>query len=514
MSDYIYNLPQLFAEIVKEYRDREAIRFGLDTGVTYFRLDELSNQVAHLLADKGVKRGDRICICTDKTLVPYVVILASLKLGATYFAVDPRNPATRISAIIEQCDPLVIFSDAAEIDFGDRQDGVIACEAWKTEFPPAESYDASEIDSSAVCGNTAAYVMFTSGSTGTPKGAVITHQNLLHFIDWARTEYDFTEEDCHTHLNPIYFDNSVFDMYSTFFTGGSLVPFETAILTNPSAIVERVERMKCSVWFSVPSMLMYLQVMKEVRSEPLKSLKRIIFGGEGYPKTKLKELFEELGANTQLINVYGPTECTCICSSYLISESDFEDMDGYPTLGYLIRNFDGLVLSGDELVVDGEIGELCLGGPCVGSGYFSQPEQTVQAFVQNPLSRTHKEVIYRTGDLVRRDPVTGMYDFAGRKDLQIKHQGHRIELEEIQHAVNGIDGVDDSAVLHSAANDNSLIIAIVASVEGLDEAAFRTKLKDAVPSYMVPGRYHFVDQLPKNANGKTDRRALEEEYLK
>src|SRR5262249_31131391 len=167
-----------------------------------------------------------------------------------------------------------------------------------------------------VAGSDPAYIMFTSGSTGVPKGAVIGHDNLLHFIGWTQTQYDFTPDDVHTHLNPLYFDNSVFDIYSTFFTGGELVPFDWNSLQDPAALAGRVRAMRCTVWFSVPSLLMYLQVMKVATRSHLGTLRKIVFGGEGFPKPRLKQLFDELNPAAELHNVYGPTECTCICSSY------------------------------------------------------------------------------------------------------------------------------------------------------------------------------------------------------
>lgn len=511
MDAYHYNVPQLFSKTVRRYADRPAIRFSASTAISYQKLNEISNQTARFLVAKGVRPGDRVCICLEKTLVPYAVILGALKAGAVYFAIDPHSPAQRNARILEQCEPKVVFSDR-DFDIDGYADDVVPCDHWLDDFPPVRSFDAGEIDCGELNGSCPAYVMFTSGSTGTPKGAVISHGNLVNFAHWARVEYGFSPEDRHTHVNPIYFDNSVFDMYSTFLSGGCLVPFGSRILTDPAALVERIEELECTVFFSVPSLLMYLQVMKEIRREPLRSLRKIVFGGEGYPKVKLKALYDELKGQTELINVYGPTECTCICSSYTIFDEDFEDMEGLPPLGRLIPNFRGYLLDGDNEAVPGEPAELCLGGPCVGLGYYRQKEQTEKAFVQSPLNGQYNETIYRTGDLVRRDQDDGKLYFVGRKDLQIKHQGYRIELEEIQHALVSLDGIDEAVSLHQEDGDQGRIIAVVATKTRHDWRDIKKQVATHLPHYMVPQKIHVVEKMPKNANGKTDRQRLKQEY--
>lgn len=505
-----YNIPQLFAESVFEHADRPALLFAGKGTVSYAELDRISNRLARFLSSAGVKPGSRVCLCSEKSLLPYATILASLKLGAVYFAVDPRNPAARTEKIFAQCSPTAVVTDT-DLEFPVSAESIHRFAPSWNDLAECAAFNDGPIDSSAVDGSMPAYIMFTSGSTGSPKGAVISHDNLVHFAEWAGIEYRFTPEDRHTHLNPIYFDNSVFDIYSTFLTGGCLVPFEASVMNDPGAIVDRLRETACTTWFSVPSLLMYLQVMKVVSRDSFASLTRIIFGGEGFPKVKLKELFDEVGGSTGLYNVYGPTECTCICSSHLVTEEDFRDMDGLPTLGHLIPNFRGYVLDDDQEVERGELGELCLGGPCVGLGYYNQPEQTSKAFVQNPLNPSFREILYRTGDLVRQDPASGYYSFVGRKDLQIKHQGYRIELEEIQNAFISLDGVDEAVVLHRKSGGSSRLIAVVASTAGLDPKNLKRDVAALIPQYMLPEKILVMSHLPKNANGKTDRQRLADE---
>ena len=154
------------------------------------------------------------------------------------------------------------------------------------------------------------------------------------------------------------------------------------------------------------------------------------------------------------------------------------------------------------------MGELYLGGPCVGLGYYAAPETTARAFVQNPTHDRFADRVYRTGDLVRCHPATGELHFVGRADTQIKHQGHRIELGEIEHALTSLAGVEEAAAIHLSADGSSRIVAAVASRAGLAPATIRTMLAAALPRYMVPDRVVVMPDLPKNANGKIDRRSL------
>jgi D-alanine--poly(phosphoribitol) ligase subunit 1 len=364
-----------------------------------------------------------------------------------------------------------------------------------------------------IAGTDAAYIMFTSGSTGFPKGAAMSHVNLLNFIQWARSEFSVSAADVFTNVNPLYFDNSVFDFYASIMNGASLVPFDAATMKDPYRVLQAIDELRCTIYFSVPSLLIYFQTLKMITPSSFAHIRSIIFGGEGYPKTKLKDLFQCLHPRVELVNVYGPTECTCICSAYRVSETDFKDLEGYPPLGGPIPNFSFRILNEkDEPTATGEVGELFLGGPCVGLGYFNDPELTQRAFGQNPLNLYYHERLYRTGDLVYRSKEDGKIHFAGRKDNQIKHQGYRIELGEIEHALCRIAGVDEAVALHTTRDGISLIVAVVGSGNGLNATAVHNEVSKIVPAYMVPGRVDVLERLPKNPNGKIDRSLLKSRY--
>jgi D-alanine--poly(phosphoribitol) ligase subunit 1 len=221
----------------------------------------------------------------------------------------------------------------------------------------------------------------------------------------------------------------------------------------------------------------------------------------------LAKLFDLYGRRCRLHNVYGPTECTCICSAYEITAEDLRDGAGLPPLGRIADNFGYLILDGDAAAAPGEIGELCLLGPQVGLGYYNDPERTQSAFVQNPLAQSLPQRMYRTGDLVR--DVNGLLHFIGRKDNQIKHMGYRIELEEIEAAINRLDYVTQAAVIYKRVRDSfGHIVAYVVADSPLDDARLRGDLLSLLPPYMIPNRFVVSSELPKNPNGKIDRARL------
>ena len=236
-----------------------------------------------------------------------------------------------------------------------------------------------------------------------------------------------------------------------------------------------------------------------------------MFGGEGYPKPELRKLYDLFSSRAQLVNVYGPTECTCICSAHTISQADLEDPNGLPPLGRLNQNFDYRIL--DDQDSDAVEGELCLIGPNVAAGYFNDPERTNQSFFTLAEPRRFMKRMYRTGDLVREE--RGVLWFAGRKDNQIKHMGYSIELEEIEHALVQLAQIDQAAVVYQRTHStHGKILAFVACATNVTEADVLEHARKALPDYMVPSSVVILVELPKNQNGKVDKNNLKNLYNK
>jgi D-alanine--poly(phosphoribitol) ligase subunit 1 len=510
--NYSYNLGIRFSEVVAVHPLRNALMRPNVSPTTYADIDQLSNRIGRYLTAQGVRKGHVVALFHDKSAAAFATMLACLKLGVIYTNLDPESPWERLRKILKTCEPRLVINAFEGLPHVEllANEGIcrvinLHSKEIRLIFQQFECVELSEIRS--VTSSDPAYIMFTSGSTGTPKGAVMSHANVLNFVEWARERFQITPDDVLTNVNPIYFDNSVFDFYCALFSGAALVPVLLEEARTPRTLVSLVNNLRCTIWFSVPSLLVYLLTTRALTPTDFPAIRKIIFGGEGFPKPKLKQLFDLYHHRAKLENVYGPTECTCICSAHTLVEDDFSDMHTLTTLGFLAPNFDYEILPSDLLIPDE--GELFLRGPNIGLGYYKDPDRTAKSFVQNPRHSRYADIGYRTGDLVSRD-VSGQLHFKGRADFQVKHMGYRIELEEIEAALNTLAAVNESAVIYYRRGDGlGQILAFVSLSNPADPADLLAEVTSIVPPYMVPKRIIVLEALPKNANGKIDRIALQ-----
>jgi D-alanine--poly(phosphoribitol) ligase subunit 1 len=512
-NKYLYNLGQLFKEIVEQNSDSIAIRAVDGDVCRYNELESLSNKISHYLLDLGLRKGDVIAVLNNKSFTAYAIMIACIKIGLIYTNLDPKSPIERFKKMFNICNPSLLFYYIDEnetnlisseiqlsnkINYSDNQFQYQIMN-FSDSFPLANCY---------VNSSDPVYIMFTSGSTGFPKGVLISNANILNFVQWTKITYNSTEKDVFTNLNPMHFDNSVFDFYASLFIGASLIPVRENLTINPRKLLDAINKLSPTIWFSVPSLLVYVMNMRALKEDDLPNLRIVTFGGEGFPKNQLRLLWNKWGKRVEFINVYGPTECTCICSSYVVTEPDMIS-DELLQLGPIAPNFYAMVIDeNNNSVSNGETGELCIGGSNVGLGYFNNPEKTAEVFVCNPLIKSHSGIMYKSGDLVSYDEVKDLYHFKGRKDNQIKRMGYRIELEEIENVLNSLDCIEESAVVFlNNEKIKSKIIACVRSNEKNDNE-IALKLKKYLPLYMMPDAFLYFDQLPKNQNGKIDRLKL------
>ena len=502
---YHYNLNFFLEEVVKNYPNNIALKYE-DKEYTYSEINERANSHANYLIKQNISQGDVIAIASTKVFEDYALMVACLKLGVIYTTIDIDNPPERTKHIFNTCKPKIVFSKE------DIQSIIQSCQSLNISYA---NYDQIQIDDttkknldSDFDGDTVAYIMFTSGSTGIPKGAAITHQNLIHFINWASTRYNITHNDNFANVSPMYFDNSVFDFYTAFFNGATLTPIKKALLKDPFNLVQYIDKLKCTILFSVPSTLIYLMTMKVLTKESFNSIRIITFGGEGYPKTELKKLFALYKGRITFVNVYGPTECTCICSSYTISESDFKNLNELPSLGVINQNFSYVIL--DEKSKRSSEGELCLMGPNVGAGYFNDKERTEKTFNTFTDDNHYIKRMYKTGDLVKE--VDGLLYFKGRLDNQIKHMGYRIELEEIEIAINSFKQIKQAVAIYKRTNEafGKIVAFLVPVNKDIDVSELKINLSQKIPHYMMPSAFQLLDFFPKNPNGKIDKNQLKE----
>ncbi len=508
------NLGDVFVKIASENKDNIAIMYSDNKKITYSNLNNISNNINSKFLSLNLIKGDRILISGDKSPLMFGAIIASLKAGIIYSIFDPDMPDERLKGVVITCAPhLLIGSSEKHISIANKSNVeymfLSELEDQANNHKKPTLLSKNDLPSGA----DVAYIVFTSGSTGTPKGAVMTHANVLSLIDWSKEEFSFGPGEVLTNLNPCYFDNFVFDFYSSIFTGATIVPFTQQEIRNPSQLITTISELGCTSWFSVPSLLIYLDTMKAFSEVRLPKLRRFVFGGEGYPKSKLFKLYEQFEESVSFYNVYGPSECTCIASCYKVSEMDFDDMNGFLPLGSLINGFDYFIVDENlKVTPHNEKGELCLLGPAVGLGYFNQSEITKRSFI--PKERLEGETghnsVYRTGDVVTFDSSDKKLYIFGRKDNQIKHMGYRIELEDIENALMRLPYISQACCVHNYKNESSRIFAYLA-VEG-EHTSLKIKLElsNLLPIYMIPTNFIFLNIMPKNKNGKIDRKALKD----
>jgi D-alanine--poly(phosphoribitol) ligase subunit 1 len=374
--------------------------------------------------------------------------------------------------------------------------------------------DHSNLDVSAsIVGADPAYVMFTSGSTGEPKGAVIPHQGVLNLAAWAREFLGVLPSDRLTNINPLFFDNSVFDLYASLLNGASLVGLDPQRGRHASGLVQKIAEQDCTLFFAVPTLFMYLDTMHLLTADRLPGVRLFMFGGEGYPVARLCRFRAGFRGEVRLVNVYGPTETSCICSGLDIDNAilgECEDTgEGLPPLGRLNPNFSYRILDHQlQVVGPGETGELWLGGPCVGLGYLNNPEETERRFCQDPLVTSYRSILYRTGDLVAESPGTNVLRFRGRIDNQVKLRGYRVELEEIDHVLTALPGISRAvSVVVRDSNGLEKLFAAYSGTKWQDTSLVDT-CRAKLPAYMIPSGFVHMESIPINANGKADRGAV------
>lgn len=500
--------------------------------MTYGQLERLSNQLARILKESGCKRGDRVCLLMPKSPIAIVAILGVLKADAIYVPLDPSSPLSRLTKIVQSCENRWLLAAGAviplldgllrqerlrsSVSIGWMDEGRESLENIGPRFSLADlrNYSSAPLDYEN-SRHDPAHILFTSGSTGTPKGVVITHSNVVRFVQWARRYFAMRFHDRISNHPPLHFDLSTFDIFGAFAAGAELhlVPPELNLL--PNKLADFIRSSELTQWFSVPSILNYMAKFDVVRYDDFPSLKRLLWCGELFPTPSLIYWMKRL-PHVRFTNLYGPTETTVASSFYTVPGCPEDERAATP-IGTACPGEELLVLN-EELqpVPPGEVGDLYIRGVGLSPGYWRDAEKTRAAFLPNPRSPDPTDRIYKTGDLAKTGD-DGLVYFLGRADSQIKSRGYRIELGEIEAALNAMDVLQECAVvavLSDGFEGNLICCGYVPSPGSIVTAvALRKELSRVLPSYMLPSGWMAMERLPKNANGKIDRRRLREGFL-
>jgi amino acid adenylation domain-containing protein len=513
-----YILQQLLQNSAARYPEKLAV-CARGRSITYRELEERSNQLGHLLQQRGLRKGDRVGIYFPKCVESVIAMLGIVKAGGVYVPLDPHAPPERISYIIGNCELRALIARADTLDRIDEATlSVLSFSILIAEAPHCSNsdevipwallaeYPASHPPQVTLTETDLAYILYTSGSTGRPKGVMLSHQNALTFVEWCAATFHITSEDRLSNHAPLHFDLSVFDVYNTLEAGATLYMITEDLALFPSRLVEFAEAQRITVWYSVPSALILLLLHADLNAERLKQLRIVLFAGEVFPMKYLRQLAERL-PHVELYNLYGPTE-TNVCTYYRVERDRLADMDKLP-IGIACENTEVFAVNDQNQMVAeaGGIGELYVRGPGVTYGYWADPEKTRKMVVPNTFQANFEEKIYRTGDLVQW-AEDGNYYFLGRRDSMIKSRGYRIELGEIESALLSHPSVKEAVAV--AIPDDIVgcrIQAVVAFHDGVSlvPAELQQYCGTRIPKYMIPEAIAFRQELPKTSTGKIDR---------
>ena len=480
--------------------------------LTYKQYHDKAVGIAAEIISRGYGPKKPVVVFLPKSVRVLASFMGIAYAGCFYSPIDVDMPESRVNKILEVLDPgIVITSAELKSKFNNYSySGEYMIYEDIPELSADTGCDKCKAQMSKVCERVAKtidtdllYVLFTSGSTGTPKGVSITHRGVLDYTDWVTETFNVVENDRFGNQAPFYFDNSILDIYSTMKMGATMYIIPKNLFAQPVRLLEYIRDNQINTIFWVPSALMMVSKLKAFRNVDVSDiLTRVLFCGEVMPNKQLN-IWRSYLPNVQYANLYGPTEITDACTYYIV-DREFADDESLP-IGFPMKNTEILVLDdSDKLVTKPNVvGELCVRGTGIAYGYYNNPEKTKEAFVQNPLNTTYEEKIYRTGDLVEYNE-RGELIYLSRKDFQIKHMGHRIELGEIETAVSSLEGVTSCCCLYD--DKHSRIVLFVDKEMTKEEA--RESLSKMIPDYMIPGKIHYMETFPLNANGKIDRVVL------
>ncbi len=492
------SIPALFAQQVARVPEALAISCA-GKSLTYCQLDQMSNRLAHLLSAHGAGPGRRVALLLPRSADAIVAILAVLKTGATYVAIDPAVPEARIQFVLDDATPVAVITTA---DLHDRLDGhdllLIDIGDHTIDDQPSSAVPEPAPDDIA-------YIIYTSGTTGTPKGVAIPHHNVTRLLEALATDMELAEQvwtQCHS----LAFDFSVWEIWGALLYGGRLVIVPDAVVRSPEDLYALLVSEQVDVLSQTPTAFYALQGVDLSADEPTQqlALKAVVFGGEALEPHRLRTWRLSHPGSPRMINMYGITETTVHASFREIVEADTDN--AVSPIGRPLTNLGFFVLDGWlQPVSTGVVGELYVAGSGLAYGYVGQAALSGTRFVACPFG-AQGERMYRTGDLVRWN-LDGQLEYLGRADEQVKIRGYRIELGEIQAALNEVDGVEQAVVVarEDRPDDKRLVGYFTGTA---DSVKVRAALAERLPSYMVPIALVEIDSLPLTVNGKLDTRAL------
>ncbi len=484
---------------VKKYPDKEAVT-DEQSSMTYNELMDSAKRIGSRLSE-FTDKGKPIPVFIEKSVKTLAAIYGVIYSGCFYVPISKEQPDQRLMDILKTTAAKTVITDedgAKRLEENQYEGNVLKID----ELLKASVNDTKLADIRSCCSkDDLLYVIFTSGSTGKPKGIAVSQDAVVKFINHFTETFNMSEKDRFGNQAPFDFDVSVKDIYSSCFTGGTLVIIPKGLFVSPARLLDYIcDKKATTLIWAVPA-LCIISAMKGFDYRIPENVNKVLFSGQAMSVCQLTKWQQAL-PEAMFVNLYGPTEITCNCT-YYIAHRVYNQDEKLP-LGEALPGRH-IVLMDDEMnvITDENVsGEICVYGESISEGYYGNESETNKRFVK--YNCNGKVVrMYKTGDLAYYGENHLLY-FSGRKDFQIKHMGHRIELEEIEHAMTGIRGVEEGCCVYEKEAGK-----IIAFYNGLKEhRELHKQLKEALPNYMIPNKYVQIEQMPLTKNGKIDRKYL------
>eukprot|EP00833_Pecoramyces_ruminatium_P016004 jgi/Orpsp1_1/1190036/evm.model.d7180000076258.1 len=521
-----------FSKVANENENKCALICN-DIKFTYKKLEEMSNSIAYHLRNNNVGRGDIIPVISERSHYYVVAVLGIMKSGAAFLPVDPEFPKDRIKYIIKETQSKYILKYIIN-KVNDRKIEEIIEELNNIENNSGDNTEREKIISYSLQnhnyelniksieninkGDDICYTIFTSGTTGKPKGTLISHNNLINFCLYSQTnngEEIFTNE-FNTSLasSKFTFDMSISEIFYPLLRNKCIVLCNDNEYNDPQLIGEKMLKYEVDYIIITPSRIENYS-KDETYKKALKKLKCILVGGEECKIETLENIIKI--SNSNIYNLYGPTEITVSCSLLELSKFYKKNKNNISEIPIGKPNCNNKIYILDEYlkpVPIGVEGEIYIGGYGVGKGYLNRKELTKEKFVENPFNFNndqHNRIIYRSGDLGKWT-ANGEINYYGRIDFQVKINGQRIELGEIESTIKEMNEIDQCIVIDKKKEngDQYLICYYMSSNENLNGTTIRKYLNEKLPRYMIPNYYKRINEIPLSINGKLDKKALPE----
>ncbi|MEV1330372.1 Pls/PosA family non-ribosomal peptide synthetase [Micromonospora costi] len=469
-----------------------------DERLTYRELDERANRLAHHLRALGVASGSRVAILLQRSVDTYVALLGVGKAGAAFVPIDPESPPDRVAYIAQDSNVDLVLTSSALADRVNDQRALVI-DGCAVELAAAPS-GRPDLDHDGVT-DPSAYVIYTSGSSGRPKGVEVAQSSICNFLDVVPGLYDVRPGDRVYQGMTIAFDFAIEEIWPTWSVGATLVAGPTDSRRLGAELADFLDDAGITVFYCVPTLLATIP-------RDLPRIRNLLVGGEACPG-QLVERWSRAGR--RILNTYGPTEAT-------VTATWAELLPGrIVTIGRPLPTYSVVLLDEQrQPVPDGEVGEICIGGPGVARGYVGRPELTADRFIEHPLAPPGSR-LYRTGDLGRLTE-DGEIEYLGRADSEVKIRGHRVDLGEIESVLLEDEDVAEAVTALVPVTDGPdaprELAAYVVPHDGAQDRSedlihrLCESLQTRLPAYMVPSFLDVVTALPTMPSGKVDRKRL------